>query len=361
MPSVNRIILASAGSGKTTDIVQEACGDPHVRSALITYTINGRGELSDKAYEHFGAIPLNVSIGTWYSFVLTHLVRPYQNKLYTPRISTINFGRIPIHLRKIKKADTQRYFFSSSSRIWRDRVTDFACQVIKETDGLPLRRIERIFRRIYIDEAQDLSGWDLDLVEHLLNTSTDMVLVGDHRQATYSTNDNPKNKAYWGEEIVRKFDEWEKAGLVEIKHLAISRRCNQAICEFADRLFPTSPKAKSLNVEATGHDGVFLVAAYDLIRYCEKFSPKPLRYDKRTVVMRGKPVNFGGAKGMTFDRIVIYPHGKFLKYLQTGRLELKGRSLTRTYVAITRARNSVAIVVPNGFKSGLLPFYTFPD
>lgn len=58
---------------------------------------------------------------------------------------------------------------------------------------------------------------------------------------------------------------------------------------------------------------------------------------------------------MTFDRTVIYPHDSFQKHLKTGRLALTGQSLTRTYVAITRARYSIAIVVPNGFKSDLLP------
>lgn len=359
MPSANRITLASAGSGKTTGIVREACSDRAVRSALITYTLNGRGELSDKAYECFGAIPPSVSISTWYSFVLTHFVRPYQNHLYSPRVGAINFNRVPNHLRTIPKADTRRFFFSSPGRIWRDRVTDFACQVIEKTDGLPLRRIERIFRRIYVDEAQDLSGWDLELVEHLLRCATEIVLVGDHRQATYSTNDNSKNKPYWGQNIVKKFEEWKKSGLVEIEYLAVSRRCNQAICDFADRLFPARPKAKSLNEEVTGHDGVFLIAASDIARYSEMFGPQPLRYNKTTAVAHGKALNFGEAKGMTFDRTVIYPHGPFQKYLKTGRLELTGHSLTRTYVAITRARHSVAVVARDGFKSELLPFFKF--
>lgn len=359
VPSANRIVLASAGSGKTTGIVQEACGDAKGRSALITYTLNGRGELSDKAYEHFGAIPPNVSIGTWYSFVLTHFVRPYQNHLYDPRVGAINFNRVPV--RPIKKTDTRQFFFSSPGRIWRDRVTDFARQVIEKTQGLPLRRIERIFGRIYVDEAQDLSGWDLELVEHLLKCATEIILVGDHRQATYSTNDNPKNKAYAGEKIVRKFEEWQRLGLVEIEHLAISRRCNQAICDFADQLFPASPKATSLNKEVTGHDGVFLLTADNLARYCDAFDPQPLRYSKATAVAHGKPLNFGEAKGMTFKRTVIYPHGPFQKYLKTGHLDLAGQSLTRTYVAVTRARYSVAIVVPSGFKSKLLPFFAFRD
>jgi DNA helicase II / ATP-dependent DNA helicase PcrA len=70
-------------------------------------------------------------------------------------------------------------------------------------------------------------------------------------------------------------------------------------------------------------------------------------------------MNFGDVKGMTFDRTVIYPHAAFQKYLKTGKLELAGQSLTRTYVAVTRARNSVAIVVPDNFSSPILQPFAF--
>jgi len=357
MPSVNRAILASAGSGKTSSVVDAACRDSDARSALITYTLNGRGELLNKAYEIFGAVPPNVSIGTWYSFVLTHLVRPYQNHLYEPRINDINFNRIPSELRRIRKANTKSYFFSSPGRIWRDRVTDFACQIIDKTDGLPLRRIEQLFSRIYIDEAQDLSGWDLDLVENLLNSDVDIVLVGDHRQATYSTNDNPKNRAFSGEKIINKFLQWEEAGLVSIEHQSHSYRCVQAICDFADLFFPDCPKATSKNNIETDHDGVFLVKEGDLKRYIDLFSPQPLRYDRRKSVPYGKPLNFGEAKGMSFERVLIYPHRPFQKYLQTGRLSNAGKALAKSYVAVTRARQSVGIVVSDDFESPMLPFF----
>ena len=358
MPSANRIVLASAGSGKTTTLVKEACGDVGTRSALITYTLNGRGELSNKAYEHFGAIPPNVTISTWYTFVLTHLVRPYQNHLYVPRVSAINFSRVPRTLR-VPKAATSRYFFSNKGTVWRDRVTDFACQVIERTGGLPVKRMEQIFGRIYIDEAQDLAGWDLELIEHLMRSRTEIVLVGDIRQATYSTNDNPKNKAYWGENILEKFVEWEKMGLAAIEHQSHSHRCIQTICDFADLLFPDRPKTTSRNVVVTGHEGVFLVSASELDPYYWTFLPQPLRYDRRTDVVRGKPLNFGEAKGLTFERTIIYPTGPLLKYLKTGRLADAGKAIAKTYVAVTRARQSVAIVVPEGFKSAQLPLFTF--
>lgn len=357
MQSANKIILASAGSGKTTALVTDASADTSNRAALITYTLNGREELTKKAYRLFGAIPPHLTINTWYGFVLTHFVRPYQNHLYSPRVKGINFNRVPDSLRNIPKSATAKYFFSSRGLIWRDRVTDFACQVIEKTGGLPLWRLERIFGRLYIDEAQDLSGWDLELVEHLLSSKVQVFLTGDHRQATFSTNDNPKNKAYWGEKIIKKFEEWEAVNLASIEHAAHSHRCNQTICDFADKVFPDCPKTTSLNAEVTAHDGLYFVKQSLVSSYMSQFAPQPLRYNRTRKVTLGEPLNFGEAKGMTFDRTLIYPHGPFEKYLNTGKLCDAGKELAKIYVSITRARASVGFVVPDNFKSTILQYY----
>ncbi|MGN8119682.1 UvrD-helicase domain-containing protein [Labrys sp. 22185] len=360
MPSANRIILASAGSGKTTNLVTEASADAASRAALVTYTLNGRGELTGKAYSQFGAIPPHLTISTWYTFVLTHFVRPYQNHLYGPRVQCINFKRVPDNLRTISKSATAKFYFSSPGHLWRDRVTDFACQLIEKTGGLPLRRFEGIFGRLYIDEVQDLSGWDLELIQHLLGSKVQLFLIGDHRQATFSTNDNPKNKPYWGEKIIKKFEEWEVAGLARIEHASHSHRCNQAICNFVDRIFPHSRKTTSLNAEITPHDGLFFVRQSDVPAYMAEFAPQPLRYNRTRKVALGEPLNFGEAKGMTFQRTLIYPHGPFEKYLCTENLADAGKELAKIYVSITRARASVGFVVPDKFKSSALPYFTPP-
>jgi len=359
MPSDNVIVLASAGSGKTTDIVNQACANGG-RTALVTYTINGRNELLDKAYESRGAVPPHVAMLTWYTFVLTHLIRPYQNHLYEPRIIGINFNQMPDHARRIAKNRVDQFFFSSRGRLWRDRTTDFACRLIDKTGGLPIKRLEKIFQHLYIDEAQDLSGWDLELMEHLLKSTIKVTLVGDHRQATFSTNNNPKNKAYWGEKIIDKFEEWKNVGLADISHKAESQRCVQAICDFADKFFPKCQPTTSRNATVTDHDGVVLLRERDVKRYWDRFAPQPLRYDARTTVQYGAPLNFGESKGMTFERTLIYPTGGLRKYVKSGNLPDAGKSLAKIYVAVTRAKQSVAIVVPDSFNGGHLPIFEFP-
>ena len=346
MPSNSRVILASAGSGKTTGIVREAGEAADKRAWLITYTINGRVELSDKAYEIFGSIPPHMTIGTWYSFVLRHFVRPYQSVLHPTRVSTINFKRGQ-STRGIPKSQTGRYFFSSPMRLRLDRVTDFACEVDKKTGGLSVERFRELCDHLYIDEAQDLSGYDLELVEALLKGGVQVTLIGDCRQATYTTNDSPKNKAFVGAKIRDKFEIWEKAGLLEIKHQAHSHRCVQPICDLADAIYPDYPTTNSLNDGTTDHDGPFAVRESNVGEYLERFDAQTLRYSKSTRNALGNPLNFGAVKGMTFERTLIYPHGPLKKYLKSGDCGDIEKSLAKVYVAITRARQSVGFVVPD--------------
>ena len=359
--SDDRVVLAAAGSGKTTTAARLACEDTGKRTALVTYTLNGRRELEARAYREFGAVPPQVTISTWYSFVLTHFVRPYQNHLHERRVDTINFERAPASRRRFRKNQVARYFFSSPNRIWSDRATDFACQLIDATGGLPINRVQGVFDRIIVDEAQDLAGWDLELTEHLLKSAVEVALIGDHRQATFLTNDNPKNRQFAGEKIIDKFAEWERCGLLQIEYQAHSHRCVQEICDFADQFFPDCEPTKSRNEQVTGHDGVFLVRKGDVGRYFEEFAPQTLQWSKAGGKRVGDPLNFGDSKGMTFERVLIYPHAKFQSFLKTGKMEMEGQSKTKTYVAVTRARQSVAIVVPDSFAPKVGEFFEFCD
>jgi DNA helicase-2/ATP-dependent DNA helicase PcrA len=55
-------------------------------------------------------------------------------------------------------------------------------------------------------------------------------------------------------------------------------------------------------------------------------------------------MNFGMYKGSTFDRVLIFPTKPITAYL-TGKDLSKLPALAHLYVAVTRARHSVAFVV----------------
>jgi DNA helicase-2/ATP-dependent DNA helicase PcrA len=48
---------------------------------------------------------------------------------------------------------------------------------------------------------------------------------------------------------------------------------------------------------------------------------------------------------MTFERTLIFPHGPLRKFLVSAKLADAGKEIPKLYVAVTRARQSVAFVV----------------
>lgn len=361
MPSDNRIRVAAAGSGKTTMLIRDAGGDPDSKCLLITYTVNGRNELIKKAFEQYSHVPSHITIMTWFTFLLTHIVRPYQNQLETSgqRINGIHFNN-GVSAKYIPADNVERHYFSSPGKIYRDKIAKFGCEVNKISGGKPIARLATIFDRVFIDEAQDLAGYDLDIVELLLRSGIQTNLVGDPRQATFSTNDGPKYKKYRGAQIIDMFEQWEKKKLCKIEHQNYSYRCVQPICDMADMFHSLDKKTESRNNTKTSHDGVFAIRHKDVPAYMAMFEPKlqVLRFSKATEGVPGKPMNFGQSKGMTFERTLIFPHVGLGKFFISGKVEDAGKSVQKIYVGLTRAKQSVGIVVADDYKGKVLDIFT---
>lgn len=342
MPSHNRIVICAAGGGKTTRIVEEALGE-NCRSAIVTYTRNNEAEILKKIYDHVRAKPSRIEVMTWYTFLLRELARPYRGALHNRRIETIAWCD-GTSLNYTAATDIARHYFAGGTAIYEDKIAKFICQCNEVTNGAVLRRLSQRFDHIYIDEVQDMAGWDLELMELMMRAGIKLSLVGDHRQATLRTNNSPKNKAYAGAKIINKFREWEKAGLSELSYQQKTHRCHQHIAKLSDRFYPDEPPTKSLNVTITGHDGIFTVASAHVENYVMQFSPQVLRYSIKSLCDGLPAMNFGQSKGLTFDRVLIFPHGVALKWLKSGDLKHVVGSAASLYVGTTRARHSVAFV-----------------
>ena len=113
MQSNNKIIVAAAGAGKTTEIVKLALADSTARILITTYTNNNEKEIRKKFAEEIGYIPENVVIQTWFTFLLRDLVRPYQNAVYeTRRVDGLAFVEGQSKL-KVAEKNTAAYYFSA--------------------------------------------------------------------------------------------------------------------------------------------------------------------------------------------------------------------------------------------------------
>lgn len=349
MSSTNSVIISAAGGGKTTRIVSSARAGSAERSALLTYTNNNVEEIEKRFYELNSAIPVQVEVWSWYKFLLREMARPYQNSLFNGRIDGIFWveGRSDTFADATK---IDQYYFHGSKRIYSDKLTRFVYECNKASGGAVIKRLEQRFDQLYIDEIQDMAGWDIEVIELLLKSKISVTLVGDHRQATIRTNNAAKNSGYGGVKIIEKFREWKKAKLCDLKYEVETHRCNQLIADIADGFFPKEPKTKSLNKTATGHDGVFVIASADVAAYVEKFQPQVLRLDVKTNCQGYPAMNFGESKGLTFERVLIFPHKLGQKWLSTGEFTHVMKSAAKMYVGISRARYSVAFVHDGSVK-----------
>jgi len=76
----NKLIVAAAGSGKTSLLVNRAL--KQTGNVLITtFTEANEGEIKKKLLERAKCFPKNVVVQTWFSFLLQHGVRPYQSAM----------------------------------------------------------------------------------------------------------------------------------------------------------------------------------------------------------------------------------------------------------------------------------------
>lgn len=339
-------VIACAGAGKTTLLVREALENRDQRIAMVTYTNFNADEIRKKFFQLNSGVPRHVEVMTWFSFLLRECARPYQRVKYPDhRIESIHFVKSR-SVKGIPESDTRRHYFSGGSFIYSDKIAKFvvACELL--SSGAVTRRLSEIYTHIYIDEFQDLAGWDLDVVELLLRSRIGITLVGDPRQHTYSTNPGPKNSPFLGVNVVKLLRRWEKQGLCSLRLLEFSYRCNEMICEFANRLWPEMAPMQSRREQADEHSGVVLVSQALVNDYIERFRPQVLRYDRRAPCFGQRALNFGAAKGLEFKRVLIVPTARIRNYLRTGEVgHLDADGLReKLYVAVTRASDSVAFV-----------------
>ena len=344
---MNQLIIASAGSGKTRFIVNDAIDKASQGMSVLitTFTEACEQEIRDRIVEIKGCIPEKIIVQTWFSFLISHGVKPFQGCLFDFDIKGLLLvnGQSALYS---SESDINKHYFTDSKKVYSDKLAKLAIKCNQASKGMVFDRISRCFKWIYVDEIQDLAGYDLEVLDCLFKSNADILLVGDPRQATYSTNNSRKNKRYVKSEIVNFFEDSKLDIDPDTTSLTVNYRCSESICNLSNKLYLALPQATSGNSKITGHDGVFALPVEHVSEYLSKFNPIQLRDSIKTPVSDDFEVlNFGKSKGLGFDRVVIYPSAPMVNWLKDNGAELTQAARAKLYVALTRARNSVAIVL----------------
>lgn len=354
------IELSFAGSGKTSSIVESIANGTNDNSACVTYTIRNQRELSSRLGRAvIGRSPRYVVFG-WFPFIVHQLIAPYLplvNHLYSfNEMRSLNYDAQWRDVGKQKK-DTKDYYLDPDSRLYAFRASDLAIYLDDLSGGAVIDRITQIFDSFYFDEFQDFSGYDLDILGRLIARANQVHLFGDHRQSTYSTHREIKNKKFNQTGILSWAEQLSKHPTVTLTQNQKSFRCNQAICDLAHSISPANtPSPVSLQPMARrDHTGIFGVLEDDLDTYTQKYNPVVLRWNSKSRPELPSAFNFGESKGSTFDDVLIIPTKDIAQKCRTETWEsLTPTTQAKLYVAVTRARHSVAFLIPSArdFKIG---------
>lgn len=354
----NLVYIAAAGSGKTTTLVRKACALPSSEYVLIlTYTDSNEKEIRNKFYQEKGYIPQNVAIQSWFSFLVQHLIKPYQNYLTDDNFVIKGLAMVQRTDKKSKKAyripkaKWEKYYFTKHQKALTEKLSELAYDCNTKSGGKSIQRLCDIFENIYIDEVQDFAGYDLDLIKLFFLSKSNVILAGDPRQTIYLTNHNGnKNISFRNGKILdylSKQKELRGKYQVDKNTLNSSRRCCPEICEYASVITPVFNKTTSLTDYHNKLCGVYLVKENNKTDFlCHYNDSVQLRHSILTkrIDSNHAVMNFGDSKGMTFDSVLIYPTQPMVKWIENHNESLEETSRNKFYVAVTRARYLVGIV-----------------
>lgn len=359
----NKLVIAAAGSGKTTYLVRQALTVEQKRVLITTYTESNEEEIRRKFFEINGSVPGNVYIQTWFSLLIQHGIKPFQGHLFDWDVAGMLLVTERSGLRYRNRQgrpiywgeeDFGDYYFDPRNRVYSDKLSKLMIRCNKASHGAVIERLSRIYPFIFVDEVQDLAGYDLDILAALFGSPANVIMVGDPRQVTYVTHLEAYLKKYRDGGIAN----FIRAKLprritcdIDETSLVTSHRNNTAICELSSKLYPnmaaaTACKCPKCRQPAPIDAGLFIVRKKDLPRYLETRRPVQLRWNSAVKIASSDlpTLTFGRSKGLGFDRVIIYPTEEMMNWLKNTQSQLKAGTRAKLYVGLTRARHTVAVV-----------------
>lgn len=348
----NIVIMAAAGAGKTHDICKEVIENAKTtnKKILITTYTNKGIESIEKEYkkQNNGVIDKNVVILSWFQFLLRELVKTYQSSILNKIniINSIDFNHQYGYINFNSRGTPKHYMLTNN--ILSNTVSEFAIDSNIKSNNKVIQRLGEIYSHIYIDEIQDLAGEDIEILNLLFNSKIQIKCVGDVKQSTYTTYNAKKNKKITGIHLIDFFKELERKGIITLLFNNRTRRFGREICEFSNSICnDKNNRIESDKIYKEENQGVYLLDKKDFENYFKIYKPTILKFDAKTKIDYDS-LNFGQCKGMTFDRVAIFPNKKYKEFLQNGT---SLDSPCKYYVSATRARYSIVFVVEKLFEN----------
>lgn len=350
---VAKIIQAVAGAGKTYYITHSL--DNSKRYLYITYTngnvLNLRNELTDTDKD-----PQKYSVITFSKFIIHWFICPFY-KLLSPKINSLHGfthlkptmdSRLPSYK---KKSDSGHYIDNKGS-LYLCRLSELILSQKKELLSSMFARIGHFVDHVVIDEYQDLTGSDFNLLKLLVKQKYfDVTLVGDVYQAgVVNSLSNGKRDIK-----IAKYD--SKMDVVEFlknilgsqkieidtNSLAKSRRISKNCAEFVSKKLNINIQSKEISKSK-----VHVIENSNELNQVINKELDILIYDNRVkhIYENHKYITWTYSKGDTYDNVLVVLTGTtdFLIDSSPTQKDLNNTTRNKLYVALTRAHGELYIV-----------------
>lgn len=325
---VKKIINAVAGSGKTKYIIDSL--NTSDRFLILTFTINNFNNIKNRVLEKYEYFPENIHIFTFFNFLSNFCIKP----LNAIKYDGIIFNDHRPHYGKYKMGN--KIFSNEMSRY-----------LIQKSNKFYINRIDEFFDKVFVDEIQDFTSYDLDWVLSLEKLNSDVTLVGDFYQHTYGTSSNgKKNKnVFESEENYR-----EKYELKGYKYdnttFSNSLRCDTKICSFVRENLKINIFS---NEDHKGHiysndlrlNGIEQLNC-NVSEILENNNITKLFF-KNSSKYKLNSMNWGDSKGLTFEDVCVILNPTSLRCLKQSQT-WSTQSKMKFYVACTRATRNVYLI-----------------
>lgn len=331
----SRVILAVAGSGKTSHIIESLRSSK--RSLVVTYTENNYKNLHDRISSEYGCIPDRIRLYTYFSFLYSFCLRPFLGDEL--RIRGINWDAPPEFTRTIKRA-VDRHYLDNGQRLYSCRMADLLN--VKELMPDVKLRLSKYFDSFFIDEVQDFAGYDFNFLCDLASADVSTVLVGDFYQHTFDTSrDGSVNKNLHNDLATYKSKLKKKNYGIDDTSLGKSYRCSPTICDFVSEKIGIDIKSHrddETKVEYVDSEerADQLFHQSDIVKLFYQSHHKYPCYSN----------NWGASKGIdNYGSICVVLNDKTNKLYKSGELiSLPPTTRNKLYVACTRSRTDIYFV-----------------
>ena len=128
-------MIAAAGSGKTTWIVEKALAQKGSQVLITTYTISNAAEIVKKIVDLNRAVPENITVQTWFALLLQHGVRPYQGQFLEKNINGLLLVNEQSNRYAAEGKKFMAHYFTPGLKIFSDKLSKFVIRSDQKAKG----------------------------------------------------------------------------------------------------------------------------------------------------------------------------------------------------------------------------------